>query len=100
MSAVTTATGTLYVLNSQTLSQVASYPLTSLGNGTYVASIPTGSLPVGTYTLVAVLNWTGSPYMYFGNGQTTSNKYTLHEYGTLTVTPMVTTTTTTTTTTT
>ena len=37
---------------------VASYPLTSLGNGSYVASIPTSSLSPGTYELVANLTYT------------------------------------------
>jgi len=93
---VANATGTVYVLNSQTLAPVASYPLSYSGNGMYTANIPTSSLAVGSYTLVGVLNWTGPSYMYFGGGSTSANQYTLHEYGTLTVTPPVTTSTSTT----
>jgi ABC-type oligopeptide transport system substrate-binding subunit len=85
-SAVNGASGTVYVLNNDTLQTVASYPLQFTGNGTYQAQISTSGLPQGSYTLVAQLNWTGTPYSYFGGGQTTSNKYELHRYATLVVT--------------
>jgi ABC-type oligopeptide transport system substrate-binding subunit len=100
LSAVNGASGEVYVLNPSTLQVLGSYPLSFQGNGTYTATIPTSSLGVGTYTLVAQVNWTGPSYMYFGGGQTSSNKYFLQYMGTLTVVPQQTTSTSTTSTTT
>jgi len=58
---------------------VASYPLTSLGNGSYTASIPTAGLQPGTYELVANLTYTS-----FGLGRV------WYSYSGLTVTAPVT----------
>ncbi|MEM3794712.1 MAG: hypothetical protein QW429_02440, partial [Thermoprotei archaeon] len=98
LSPVNGAGATVYVLNPSTLQVLASYPMSFQGNGTYTASIPTSSLGVGEYTLVAQVNWTGPSYMYFGGGKTTNNKYFLQYMGTLNVTSPIPTTTTTTTT--
>jgi ABC-type oligopeptide transport system substrate-binding subunit len=86
-SPVNGASGTLFVLNNNTLQTMATYPLQYMGNGTYQAQIGTSGLSQGAYTLVAQLNWTGAQYPYFGNGQTSSNKYELHQYATLMVVP-------------
>jgi len=96
-SPVNGASGTLYVLNSNTLQTIATYPLQFSGNGTYTAQVSTSSLAQGTYTLVAQLNWTGASYPYFGAGHTSANNYNLHQYATLMVTAPVPTQTTTTT---
>lgn len=90
------ATGTVYVLNPNTLATVASYPLTAGSGGTYTASIPTGSLATGSYTLDSVLSWTGASYPDFAGGSTTGNTYYYHQYSTLNVLAAVSTTTTTT----
>lgn len=95
LSPVNGASATVYVLNPSTLQVLASYPMSFQGNGTYTASIPTSSLSVGQYTLVAQVNWTGASYMYFGGGQTSSNKYFLQYMGTLSVVSPPTTTSTT-----
>jgi ABC-type transport system substrate-binding protein len=85
---VDNGTGTVYILNNSTLSEVASAPLTSSGNGGYTAAIDTSSLAPGTYYLIGQVNWTGAPYYYYDGGSTTQhNSYSYHEYGVLVVTP-------------
>ncbi|MGC9116204.1 MAG: ABC transporter substrate-binding protein [Conexivisphaera sp.] len=54
---ITNATGVVQV-EAPGGTVVASYPLTSVGNGSYTASIPTGSLSPGVYELVANLTYT------------------------------------------
>ncbi|MGC8696819.1 MAG: carboxypeptidase regulatory-like domain-containing protein, partial [Conexivisphaera sp.] len=54
---ITNATGVVQV-EAPGGTVVASYPLTSVGNGSYTASIPTSSLSPGTYELVANLTYT------------------------------------------
>jgi hypothetical protein len=54
---ITNATGVVQV-EAPGGTVVASYPLTSVGNGSYTASIPTASLSPGTYELVANLTYT------------------------------------------
>lgn len=93
---VTGASGTVYVLNPTTLATIASYPLAAGSGGTYTASIPTGSLAVGSYTLEAILSWTGASYPYFGGSSTTANTYFSHQYSTLNVVAQTVSTTTTT----
>lgn len=86
-SPVNGATGTLYIMNPTTLATVATYPLTAGSNGQYTAQISTTSLPVGSYTLLAQLSWTGASYSDFAGGATTGNTYYYHQYSTLNVTP-------------
>ncbi len=81
------ASGTLYVVNPSTLAPIANYPLTAGSNGVYTANIPTGSLAVGSYTLLAELSWTGASYPAFAGSQTTGSTYYYHQYSTLNVTP-------------
>jgi len=91
------ASGTLYIMNPTTLATVATAPLTAGSGGTYTASVPS-SLGVGSYTVEAVLSWTGASYPDFAGGATTGNTYYYHQYSTLNVLPAVITTTTTSTT--
>ncbi|MEM3794745.1 MAG: ABC transporter substrate-binding protein [Thermoprotei archaeon] len=82
----TNAAGYVYVLDINTLTPIASYPLSSVGGGVYQAQITTSSLPVGEYYLVAQLNWTGKPYYYYtGSGNEFKDTYYYHVYGVLNV---------------
>ncbi len=83
---VDNAAGTLYVLNPTNQQLIESMPMRGGAGGEYFASIPTQNLGAGSYLLVAKLNWTGSPYMFYTTSSTNADTYYYQSYGILNVT--------------